>query len=267
MGFEKVGTVWTRSSFADYLTTFTPPDWCKAVTLHHTATPSLAQRPKGLLMNHIENLRDYYKLDLGWSSGPHLFIDEDQIYGMCDLRRKGVHAVSLNSSAIGIEVLGYYDQEDPLTGRGLACWNTAAAATRILLDWLALKADGNTVLFHRDDPRTSKTCPGAKVKKEWLLELIKSPALPQTVNTEKPDPGISWAKWEFRGERWCVPVYEFLVAQGIPSATVIAKLKVMGRRYYFGEELLEGAFFADSNSPLNPNGCTWAPAQELMDVI
>lgn len=267
MGFEKVGTVWTPRSFADYLTTITRPDWCKAVALHHTATPSLAQRPKGLLINHIENLRDYYKQDLGWSSGPHLFIDEDQIFGMCDLRRKGVHAVSFNSSAIGIEVLGFYDQEDPLSGRGLACWNTAAAATRALLDWLGLKAGGNTVLFHRDDPKTGKTCPGTKVKKEWLLELIEHPASSHSTETDKPDPGMAWTSWEFRGERWCVPVYEFLVARGIPSATVIAKLKAKGGRFYFGEELLEGAFFADGTSPFKPNGCTWAPARELLDLV
>jgi len=57
----------------------------------------------------IANIRDYYKNDLLWSAGPHLFIDEDEIYGMCDLRKKGVHAVSFNKTAIGIEVLGDYD--------------------------------------------------------------------------------------------------------------------------------------------------------------
>ena len=46
-----------------------------------------------------------YKNTLGWSAGPHLFTDEDQIWGMCDFSKKGVHAVSFNKRAIGIEVL------------------------------------------------------------------------------------------------------------------------------------------------------------------
>ena len=31
-----------------------------------------------------------------------------------------------------------------------------------------------TVKFHRDDPRTSKSCPGTKVSKEWFLNLVEN---------------------------------------------------------------------------------------------
>ena len=74
--------------------------------MHHTAAPSLAQRPRGLTIQHIRNIQNYYQSQLGWSSGPHLFIDDDQIFGMSSLERRGIHAVSFNRTHIGIEVLG-----------------------------------------------------------------------------------------------------------------------------------------------------------------
>jgi len=268
MAFENVGLVWTPESLAHYLSSIEKPNWCKAITLHHTAAPSLAQRPKGLLLQHIENLRHFYQDDKKWSAGPHLFIDDDQIFGMCDLRRKGVHAVSFNSMAIGIEVLGDYDSEDPLSGRGLNCWTTAATTTRILLNWLGLSANKDTVLFHRDDPTTKKSCPGNKVKKDWLLGLITAPAPARiAVGMDKSDVGIDWDKWDYRGERWCVPVREFLVANGIPSKTVVAGLKSIGGLFYFGNELLEGAYYVGKDSKLKPNQCTWAPARELIELV
>ncbi|OYY94820.1 MAG: hypothetical protein B7Y41_04415 [Hydrogenophilales bacterium 28-61-23] len=268
MAFENVGLVWTPESLTQYLTSIEKPNWCKAITLHHTAAPSLAQRPKGLLLQHIENLRHFYQDDKKWSAGPHLFVDDDQIFGMCDLRRKGVHAVSFNSMAIGIEVLGDYDSEDPLSGRGLDCWKTASATTRILLNWLGLAANKDTVLFHRDDPTTKKSCPGNKVKKDWLLGLIAAPASARiAAGSEKPDIGMDWAKWDYRGECWCVPVREFLVAKGIASKTVVAELKSIGGLFYYGNELLEGAYYVGKNSKIKPSQCTWAPARELMELL
>lgn len=186
---------------------------------------------------------------------------------MCDLRKKGVHAVSFNSYAIGIEVLGDYDTEDPRSGRGLDCWRNAAATAGVLLDWLDLEADADTVFFHRDDPQTTKRCPGAKVKKDWVLGLNAAPLTPPGTETDKPDVGMPWSHWYFRGESWCVPVHNFLVAKGIPSATVVANLKAIGEKFSYGGELLEGAYYVTKDSSLNPNNCTWAPARELLDLL
>ncbi len=266
MGYENVGRVWTYKSLEEYLRTIKKPDWCEAITLHNTGEPSLANRPTGFSVGNIGNIRNYYKNDLGWSAGPHLFIDEDEIYGMSDLRRRGVHAVSFNRNAIGIEVLGWYDKEDPKKGRGLACWQNAAAASGVLLNWLNLEPNEDTVLFHRDDPTTSKTCPGTLVKKDWILNLIKKSPQPPEKKTEKPDVGMPWPDWDFRGESWCVPVYNFLMAKGVPSATIIAKLKSKGSKFYYGDEFIEGAYFVKAGEPIKPNGCTWAPALELLEI-
>jgi hypothetical protein len=173
MSYANVGKVWTPDSFKEYLKSLKKPSYPKSITIHHTGAPSLSQRKSGLTIQHIHNIQSFYQ-SLGWNRGPHLFVDEDQIFGMTPLSTPGIHAVSFNRSSIGIEVLGDYDSEDPLGGRGLQCMKNAAAATRALLQWLDLPTNDKTVLFHRDDPKTSKTCPGKKVTKEWFLTLVKS---------------------------------------------------------------------------------------------
>jgi hypothetical protein len=266
MGFDNVGRIWTPESLQQYLSILARPDWCRSVTLHHCGAPSLEQRPTGLTIRHIENIRDFY-IAKSWRSGPHLCVDDDQLFGMSDLRQRGVHAVSFNASSIGIEVLGDYDREDPMSGRGLACWRTAAAASRILLDWLGLEANERTVHFHRDDPKTNKTCPGRKVSKEWVLSMISTPIAAIDTSTDTPDVGMPWTQWEIRGEQWCVPVLEFLAAAGMSTADVIAKLASRNGMFYYGSELLEGAYWVAPGSTTVPNGCTWAPARELLELV
>ena len=173
MSYANVGRVWTVESFREYLKGIKRPSYAKSVTIHHTGAPTLAQRPKGFLAQHILNIQSYYK-SLGWSRGPHLFIDEDQIFGMTPLTVPGIHAVSFNRSSIGIEVLGDYDSEDPLTGRGLACMKNTAACAKALFEWLDIPINETTLKFHRDDPKTSKTCPGKKVKKDWFISLMNA---------------------------------------------------------------------------------------------
>jgi hypothetical protein len=173
MSFSNTTRSWSPETLREYLQSLSHPLWATAITLHHTAAPSLAQRPHGFTAQHLRNLREYYELELHWRAGPHLFVDEQQLWGMTEFRERGVHASSFNGHAIGIEVLGDYDSEDPLSGRGLACWTNAAAAAAVLMDWLGVSPSPTTVLFHRDDPRTSKTCPGKKVEKAWFLRLMR----------------------------------------------------------------------------------------------
>lgn len=198
MSFANVGKVWTPESFREYLKGLKRPSYAKSVTIHHTGAPSLAQRPKGFLAQHILNIESYYK-SLGWSRGPHLFIDEDQIFGMTPLTVPGIHAVSFNRTSIGIEVLGDYDSEDPLSGRGLSCMKTAAACAKALFEWLDIPINETTLKFHRDDPKTRKTCPGKKVKKDWFVSLMTAssgapvPVIPQFSMSSEESPIIDYA--------------------------------------------------------------------------
>lgn len=173
MGYELVGKVFDIPNFENYLTTV-DLSWADSVCVHHTGSPTLAQRPDGWKVEHMFNLEDYYKNKLGWSSGPHLFTDEEGCFGLSSLWRRGVHAKSFNRRSVGIECLGNYDDEDPKTGRGLACMRNTALVVGLLLDAMGLPANDETVLFHRDDPLTDKTCPGSKVDKDWFIGLINN---------------------------------------------------------------------------------------------
>ena len=248
MSFTNVGRVWSTSSFEDYLKTLNKPAWAKSITLHHTAAPSLAQRPKGFISQHIVNMQDYYK-SLGWKSGPHLYADDDQLWGMSPLTEKGVHAVSFNSTSIGIEVLGDYDSEDPLTGRGLACWHTAASATQSLAKWIGITPNTDTIKFHRDDPKTSKTCPGTKVKKDWFLGLVNGTS---SISIKS----VPVAKVNVES------VSDFVIKnKGYNSTDVTKLLKKKGALFFFGDDWLEGAYYDSIKDS------TVAPITELQQIV
>ena len=233
MSFSNVGKVWSLDGFKEYISKMPANSWAKAVCLHHTAAPSLAQRPKGLLAQHIENIKSFYADQLGWRSGPHFFIDEDQVWGMTPINEYGVHAVSFNRNSIGIEVLGDYDSEDNASGRGLDCWRTATKATKILLDYLGLPVNEQTVLFHRDDPKTSKTCPGRKVTKQWVLDLIND-----KIDFSEPVKTTQLPKKEV-----FVPAYEILIKKGYSDAEIRASLKVKCGKVFWKDTWLEKGYY------------------------
>ena len=172
MGFELTGKSWIPDQFKLYIEQIPIGSWANSVTVHHTYSPNLADRPNGWKTQHLENLKHYYKNVLGWSAGPHLFTDEKAIFGLSSLYKRGVHAKSFNKDSIGIEMLGNYESDDPKTGRGLEVVKLTALTVAILLKKMHLKADNQTVLFHRDDPTTNKTCCGSLIEKEWFLSLV-----------------------------------------------------------------------------------------------
>lgn len=176
MSYSLVGKVWDAEAFEDYVK-YLDLSWAKGITMHHTASPSLAQRPSGFTIQHIRNIQDYYQNKLGWSRGPHLFVDDDQIFGMSPLTEKSIHAVSFNSTHISVEVLGDYDSESPTSGRGLACWQTAVEAVAILQKHHPNLKEING---HSDDPKSSKTCPGKKVDLNTFRAQVAAKATTQT---------------------------------------------------------------------------------------
>lgn len=184
MGFENVGTAWTPTQLATHLDSLQEPVWADKIVFHHTWIPSLASHPNGFNASVVAGIQAYYENEHEWSSGPHLFVDEDQCWGMCDFRQFGIHAVGFNESGIGIEVLGNYDEESPHEGRGLACWKTAAAAGKVLLDWLGLPADQIHVKFHNEGV-TDKSCPGTLIDKLWVLDLIAQAGKPRPARSYK----------------------------------------------------------------------------------
>ena len=250
MSYNNVGLVWTADSFDAYLKTLPRPSWCSKVCLHHTAAPSLVQRPKGFTAQHIINMSNYYK-SLGWKSGPHLFIDEDQAWGMSPLSQRGVHAASFNSTSIGIEVLGEYDSESNTTGRGLQCWQMAAKVTKSLFAWLNVPVNSSTLLFHRDDPKTKKTCPGRKVSKDWFINLVNESDVLTPITALNNDDAIV-----YQG------VIDYAVKhKGYTNAEATKLLRRNNKLFFFGNDWLEGAYYDATMQR------TVAPIKELELIV
>ena len=138
------------------------------IVAHNTGVPSLAQRPNGLTQKHIANLEGFYRDTQKWNAGPHLFVDDRQIWAFTPLTLSGTHSLSFNKLALGIEMLGDFEKEAFDSGRGLEVRKNSVAAIATLSAVLGL--DPNTMKIHREDPLTTHACPGKNVKK---LELIQ----------------------------------------------------------------------------------------------
>jgi hypothetical protein len=141
------------------------------VVIHNTAIPSLAQRPVGFTEQHIQNLVSFYRDKQKWKAGPHLFIDDRQIWVFTPLTLSGVHSPSWNKTAIGIEMLGDYEKEPFDSGRGLQVHGNTVAASATLCAILGI--DPATTRIHREDPLTTHACPGKNVRKLDLIGEIQ----------------------------------------------------------------------------------------------
>ena len=134
--------------------------------LHHTWKPTkLSWRGQATIIG----LKKYYE-GLGWTSGPHLFIAEDGIWLFTDMYDVGIHAGAGNGTlktgySIGIEVVGDYDNKK---------WSgetkkNVVGTIKILMSKLNIKE--KDIRFHSE--YSSKTCPGKKITKEYVYNLLK----------------------------------------------------------------------------------------------
>ena len=167
-----VGKSFNVDEFDAYCHTLQWTAWRPSfIVVHNTASPSLAQRPKGLSKQHISNLEAFYRDQQKWKAGPHLFVDDTQIWAFTPLTVSGTHSPSWNKVAVGIEMLGDYEKEAFDSGRGLAVRQNAIAAITTLSAILGL--DPETMRIHREDPLTTHACPGKNVRKLELIQDVK----------------------------------------------------------------------------------------------
>ena len=199
-----VGKQFTPEEFRRYVAGLNWGSWRPSfIVLHHTAEPSLAQRPGGFNAASMSGLTRYYRDELGWSAGPHLFVDDQPagIWVFTPLTTPGVHAKSFNGRSLGLEMLGNYDVEDFDTGRGALVRDNAVAAIAILSN--ALGVDPDSMMCHRDEPSTSKTCPGNNVDRLAFIRLVKerlaggagkAPVAPSSPAPQKAEPTAAPAR-------------------------------------------------------------------------
>lgn len=175
----------TAKAFSDYLDDIRFGAWRPSfVTMHHTGGPSLAtwktyahgtRKVPITDAQWMKNLAAYYGNELGWSAGPHFFFTPDNFCVLSLPEKRGVHAVTFNKNSWGVECVGDFDGEaftPELANRyaeGLACLHLALGITPGPYQF-----DRRGLHFHRDDPRTTKTCPGHKVDKDRMIALVAS---------------------------------------------------------------------------------------------
>jgi hypothetical protein len=140
------------------------------VVLHNTYAPTLAQRPQGFTREHIRNLENYYKNELGWKAGPHLFIDDNGIWVFTFLTVSGVHSPIWNKTSLGVEMLGNYEVEPFNEGRGRKVQSLTVKALATLHAVLGL--DPRSLKLHWEDPLTKHKCPGKNVNKQAIIDQV-----------------------------------------------------------------------------------------------
>lgn len=162
----------TPDQFHNYIHALKWAAWRpKLIVLHNTQIPSLAQRPDGWTREHMLGLEKFYRDERKWSAGPHLFTDDKKIWLFTPLTQPGVHSPSWNSVSLGIEMLGDYDKESFVGGRGLRVRTNTLRAIAMLM--LRLELGTDSLRLHREDTRTThKSCPGANVNKDLVLSLL-----------------------------------------------------------------------------------------------
>ncbi len=167
-----VGKSFTTTEFDAYCGTIKFTAWRPSfIVLHNTYAPTLAQRPDGFTKQHILNLENYFK-GKGWRAGPHLFIDDRQIWVFTPLNMSGVHSPSWNKLSIGVEMLGDYQKEAFDTGRGLMVQTNTVAAIASISAVLGISPV--TMKLHKEDGKTThKTCPGKNVSKEKVIVAVQ----------------------------------------------------------------------------------------------
>lgn len=167
-----IGKAFSQQEFDAYCHTLSWTAWRPSfIVLHNTAIPNLSQRPNGFSDQHIKNLEAFYRDTQGWKAGPHLFIDDKQIWVFTPLTVSGTHSPSWNKTSIGIEMLGNYATDDFNTGRGLKVQENTIAAIASLSAVLGLNPA--SMRLHREDPLTTHKCPGNNVNKTSVIKKVE----------------------------------------------------------------------------------------------
>jgi hypothetical protein len=163
-----VGKAFTPVEFREYVSGVQFTSWKpEFIVLHNTSDPTLEQWHKLSSRTALQKFAEYYG-GMGWSGGPHLFVDDKTIWVFNPLNKPGVHAASWNKISLGVMMIGDYDTEafdDNVR-------NNTVQAIAILDEALKLKAE--TLRFHRDEPNATHSCPGKNVVKEDIIRRIST---------------------------------------------------------------------------------------------
>jgi hypothetical protein len=146
--------------------------------IHNTASPTLYQWWHSVPpAERMVNLQHYYEHDMGWSSGPHFFIDGKSWWCMTPPNVRGVHSPSWNGYMLGFECVGDYATESDETSNmpaypgGADVMKMAHALSGEVCAFFGW--DPGNLKFHKEDPATSHDCPGKNMVKSEFIEDVR----------------------------------------------------------------------------------------------
>jgi len=179
-----VGQGFTAPDFGKYLATVTFSSWRpQFVVVHNTAVPKLAQWHAEPGPQRMAGFQSYYRDEMKWSAGPHLFVADDLIWVFTPLNTSGIHSPSWNAISWGVELVGDYSTE-PL---GIGVRDNAVSALAQMHQLVGL--DPNGLRLHREDPRTTHTgCPGKHVVKAKLIRWVADKMAAEAPGEHTPGP-------------------------------------------------------------------------------
>jgi hypothetical protein len=227
--FAYIGAAKTADEFTTYVEGFNfghpAPDF---IVLHHTWSPGTVYTTpnwpvdkqwdggetagmsdaeiRRRRLRRLEQLRDFYANERGWSIGPHLFIDNRYIWLFTPMDRPGAHASDnwgnffdrggVRHFSIGVEVVGLYDNKPwpddvaRLVGHAVAVLKRKLGTFELRYlypngspgrvwnepkkRWLCAHPDQlqmGGISSHRDYNKPE--CPGAKITEQFYMDVLQ----------------------------------------------------------------------------------------------
>lgn len=138
----------------------------------------------------LDHIKNYY-VGLGWTSGPHLFIDERWIWLFTPMNTVGTHAKSGNGFyddkgvlhySIGVETVGWFEHVGWPEGMQRLLQITIQSLQRRLKNFEIVYVNAPTnqpelhdhsISFHRDYNKPA--CPGAFITPAYAIPILSKP--------------------------------------------------------------------------------------------
>lgn len=162
-----VGKGFLPINFREYVSTVELTWKPSMIVVHNTQAPTFAQWHDTPGEERMKNLESYYRDELKWHAGPHLFVADDLIWAFTPLSNPGVHSPSWNAISWGVEVVGDYDWEvlTPII------WANLNLVISVLCEKAGI-SPGDIKLHHEDPLTTHKFCPGKNLDKVTLVNNL-----------------------------------------------------------------------------------------------
>jgi hypothetical protein len=164
-----VGRGFNSEEFQEYVSKIDFSEtFAKFVVVHNTSVPTLGQWHSVDPLSRMRGFTYYYRDQMKWSAGPHLFVADDKIWVFTPLTKTGVHSPSWNNRSFGVEIV-LDGEAEPFTEP-----QKSLAISAITTLHVAAKLNPDMLKFHHEDPLTTHKCPGKNIVKPDVVAAVKA---------------------------------------------------------------------------------------------